>query len=98
VNEEIARGADFLLVHFNGLPIDQIGGRVTDLRKYGKPIVCNEDARGGDQAAAVARLCVDLGVSWGLMLERANQWFPFRFAGADDDPIVYGQLQRLATR
>jgi CubicO group peptidase (beta-lactamase class C family) len=95
--EAAARASDFLLVHYNGVPLREIAGRIRALRKYGKPIVCNEDARAGAEAARAAELCVANGASWGLMLERDNQHCPFRFRGAEDDPAVYARLKRLTS-
>jgi len=35
------------------------------------------------------------GASWGLMLEKVNQRYPFSFRGAADDPLVYATLRKL---
>ena len=75
---------------------DQIPGRIAALRKYGKPIVCNEDDKTGHTAARAAAACVENGASWGLMLNQLNQYVPFTFHGAADDPVVYAKLQELA--
>jgi hypothetical protein len=95
--DRLAKAADFLLIHFNGVPLDAIPGRIEALRKHGKPIVCNEDPKGGEAGAQAAELCVAHRASWGLMLEEHNQHQPFRFEGAKDDPIVYAQLKELTT-
>jgi len=93
--EPVARASDFLLIHFNGTPLDAIDGRIAALKRFGKPIVCNEDVKVGAQGARAAELCVTNGASWGLMLERTNQHFPFTFNGAADDAIVYVKLKEL---
>jgi CubicO group peptidase (beta-lactamase class C family) len=67
------------------------------LKRYGKPIVCNEDQKLGEQGAKAAELCVANGASWGLMLEKLNQHFPFTFRGAADDPAVYAMFKQLAS-
>ena len=67
------------------------------MRRFGKPIVCNEDDKVGEDGARAAELCVATGASWGLMAEDVNQHFPFRFDGAADDPVVYAELEALAT-
>ncbi|MFQ5809948.1 MAG: hypothetical protein ACE5JM_10045, partial [Armatimonadota bacterium] len=50
-DEEVAEAADFILIHFNGTPVDQIPSRVEALRGYEKAIVCNEDQKVGEAAA-----------------------------------------------
>jgi len=64
VHEPVALASDFLLVHFNGTPVDKIAARIAALRKYGKPIVCNEDDKTGQTAARAAEMCVANGASW----------------------------------
>ena len=95
--ESVARASDFLLVQFNSTPLEDIPRRIAALKKYGKPIVCNEDAKSGEQGAKAAQLCVANGASYGLMLEKLNQHFPFTFKGAADDPVVYAEFKRLAS-
>ena len=48
--DEVARASDFLLIHFNGTPVEDIPARIAALKKYGKPIVCNEDDKIGDES------------------------------------------------
>lgn len=95
--ERVAQASDFLLIHFNGTPLDDMPARLAVLRKYNKPLVCNEDEKAGAQGARAAALCVAHGVSWGLMREEVNQRFPFTFHGAADDPEVYATFRRLTT-
>jgi CubicO group peptidase (beta-lactamase class C family) len=95
--DELAEAADVLLVHFNDTSLDDIPSRIAALRKFKKPIVCNEDAKVGEAGARAAELCVENGASWGLMAEEVNQHFPFRFNGAADDPVVYAKLKQLTT-
>ena len=95
--EQVARASDFLLIHFNGTPLNAIPGRIAALRQFDKPIVCNEDAKTGEEGVAAAKLSVASGASWGLMLERTNQHFPFTFNGAADDAIVYAKLKELTS-
>jgi hypothetical protein len=96
-HESVARASDFLLVHFNSTRLEDIPKRIASLQRYEKPIVCNEDQKFGEQGAKAAELCVGNGASWGLMLERLNQHFPFTFQGAADDPVVYAVLKQLAS-
>jgi CubicO group peptidase (beta-lactamase class C family) len=65
------------------------------LIQFGKPIVCNEDAKVGAQGAKAAKLCVANGASWGLMAVEINQHFPFTFRGAADDSLVYAKLKEI---
>jgi CubicO group peptidase (beta-lactamase class C family) len=97
VAEEVARVADFLLIHFNDTPLDEIPARLKALKEFGKPVVCNEDAKVGAAGAKAAELCVAHGASWGLMLEKVNQHYPFAFRGAADDEVVYAALQKLTS-
>jgi CubicO group peptidase (beta-lactamase class C family) len=96
VADEVGQAADFLLVHFNGVPLEQIEPRLAKLKKYGKPIVCNEDPRIGDEGVAALEHSMKAHASWGLMHEKKNQWFPFDFTGADDDRRVYEAFMRVS--
>jgi len=93
--DNVAQASDFLLIHFNGTGLDDIPKRIQELRKYGKPIVCNEDDKHGKEAADAARLTVENGGSWGFMHKETNQYFPFQFRGIEDDHTVYEMLKTL---
>jgi Cellulase (glycosyl hydrolase family 5) len=95
-HESVARASDFLLVHLNSTRLEEIPTQIASLKRYGKPILCNEDQKLGEEGAKAAKLCVVSGASWGLMLEKLNQHFPFTFQGAADDPAVYAALKQLA--
>ena len=97
LDREVCEAADFLLIHFNGTPVAKIAERIASLKAFGKPIVCNEDDKLGRSAAAAAKVSVNNGASWGFMHSVQNQTFPFRFLGADDDPLVYEALKQLTT-
>lgn len=99
---DVLESCDFLLPHFNVIELEEIPSRIEALKPFGKPIVCNEDDRTGEQAAKAAELCVAAGVSYGAMFAKTNQNFgdngqPFRFEGAADDPIFYARLKELTT-
>lgn len=98
VTAELAAEVDFLLPHLNNIRVEDFARGLEALRKYGKPVLCNEDDKVGAEGARAAEVCVRLGCSWGFMQLRKNQHFPCRFAGAADDPEVYAALQRLATQ
>jgi CubicO group peptidase (beta-lactamase class C family) len=94
---EVAAAADYLTPHLNSTAIADVPRRIQDLKRFGKPIVVNEDDKVGALGAQAARVCVENGASWGLMLVNVNQHYPFRFTGAGDDPAVYAALRRLTT-
>ena len=95
--EAVAEAADFLLIHFNGTPLKEIPARIAALKRFGKPVVCNEDEKIGGQGAQAAARSVASGASWGFMSEKVNQHFPFTFEGRSDDPAVYAKLKELTT-
>ncbi len=95
---KLAEAVDFVLIHFNGTPVEDIPDRIAALKKYDKPIVCNEDDKQGRTAARAAELCVANSASWGLMLNDLNQYFPLEFHGPADDPVVYRTLKGLTSR
>lgn len=94
----VAGASDVILVHFNQLATSEIRSRVRALRSAypGKPIVCNEDDRTGAAAAAALTASVEAGASYGLMVERVNQHYPFDFHGRSDDPAAYDHYRALA--
>lgn len=96
-HREVCQAADFILVHFNGTPVEQISARVAALRGYGKAIVCNEDDKDGERGAQAAEASVRAGCSWGLMLKHVNQYEPFEFRGRHDDPVIYAKVRQLTT-
>jgi len=57
--DNVCLASDFLLIHFNGTKLDDIPKRIQALKKYGKPIICNEDQKYGEQAAQAAKLSVE---------------------------------------
>lgn len=93
--DKVAEAGDFLLIHFNGTRIEDIPGCIAALRKFKKPMICNEDGKTGAEGAKAAEICVANGVSWGFMQVEVNQHYPFTFQGAKDDPLVYAAIRRL---
>jgi hypothetical protein len=94
---EVAKASSVILVHFNQLATSDIGPRMRALRSAypGKPIVCNEDSRTGSAAAAALTASVEAGGSYGLLVERVNQFYPFDFFGRSDDPRAYDRYMAL---
>jgi hypothetical protein len=97
ITSEVAAASDIILVHFNALALSDIPTRVRALRNAypSKPIVCNEDARTRSAAAAAASASVEVGASYGLMVERQNQHYSFDFHGRSDDPTAYDRYVAL---
>ncbi len=97
IHPEVAAAADFLTPHWNGTQLDQIPARLNVLKRFGKPIVVNEDDKVGEQAVAALRASVTGGASYGLMLKKHNQSTPFHFDGAGDDPVYYAALKAITS-
>jgi hypothetical protein len=96
-HDDLAKASDFLLIHFNTTSLDLYESRIADVKKYGKPIVCNEDDKLGPEGAAAQALAVMSGCGWGYMGMIRNQYFPFEFLGVEDDPEVYKMYSSLNT-
>jgi hypothetical protein len=96
MNDLIAKEADFILIHFNGTKVEDIPERIDALKKYNKPIVCNEDDKIGNEAVLALQTCVENGGSWGFMHKNLNQYKPFEFNGYDDDRKVYDKFKEVA--
>jgi hypothetical protein len=98
IHKEVAEASDFLLPHWNGTSVADIPARISILRKFGKPIVCNEDDKTGANAAAAMQASVAHGAGYGLMLKQHNQSSPFHFDGGKDDPVYYAALKDATSR
>ena len=73
-------------------------GRSTGSETIGTTVVvliC-DDGRTGSAAVSALMASVDAGASYGLMVERVNQHYPFYFRGRSDDTKVYDQYRALA--
>jgi hypothetical protein len=108
-HEKLCEAADFILIHGNGCNPDVYEERVNSYKKYGKPIVFNEDwcfsddRRGIPDAVEKATAAFKAGASWGIMNQERNQHYPFIFGigdpGEDDkakeDFIAYETIAKL---
>jgi hypothetical protein len=92
---EVISAADFVLLHFNSVPADQYLKLVSKASKASKAIVCNEDDKTGKAAVEALEASVRALASWGYMNKERNQYYPFRFEGAADDPLLYARLKEL---
>lgn len=95
MNDLVATEAAFILIHFNGTKVEDIPGRIEALKKYNKPIVCNEDDKIGGDGARALQACVENGCSWGFMHSKLNQYEPFEFNGYEDDRAVYDKFKEM---
>jgi CubicO group peptidase (beta-lactamase class C family) len=94
---EVAEACDFLTPHWNGTKVVDIPARVAALKRFCKPIVCNEDDKTGERAVAAMKASVENGCGYGLMLKDHNQTLPFHFDGAKDDPVFYAALKAMTS-
>ncbi|MCA9050810.1 MAG: hypothetical protein KDA89_18860, partial [Planctomycetaceae bacterium] len=69
VHPEVAEACDFLTPHWNGTKVADIPNRVSALRRFNKPVVCNEDDKTGAAAVAALRSSIESGAGYGLMLK-----------------------------
>lgn len=98
VHAEVAEACDFLTPHWNSTKVEDIPARVAALKRFGKPVVCNEDDKVGERAVAAMQASAASGCAYGLMLQKHNQKFPFHFDGAADDPTYYAALKAITSR
>jgi len=97
IDSLVAEAADFILIHFNGVAIDSIPAKIVALKKYNKPILCNEDDKIGTHAIKAFRNSIQNNCSWGYMNKKINQYSPFEFNGADDDTLLYNAIRDITT-
>lgn len=97
LHPSLIEAADFLLIHFNNSTINEYASIIGELKKYGKPVVCNEDDKINNKGAMALKQSVMNGSGWGYMNAEKNQTFPFKFEGVNDDPEVYGMFSNVTT-
>ena len=95
LDQRVAVVADFLLLHFNNVPVSEIHEKVATADKVSKAIVCNADSKTGEEGAQALEKAVNALCSWGYMNAKQNQQYPFKFQGAADDPVVYAKFKVL---
>lgn len=93
----LTKEADFFIIHFNNTAIEDIPIKIKELKKYGKPIICNEDDKLKNQGAFAMALSVLNGCGWGYMNYPVNQEAPFRFKGIADDSVVYKMFKNVSS-
>ena len=97
IDPVVAEACDFLLPHWNGTQVEDIPERVSVLKQYGKPVVCNEDSTEAEKAVSKMLATVRSGAGYGLMLQKINQHEPFIFNGTADDPLYYEVLNQVTS-
>ena len=95
--EPLPQEADFLTIHFNNTALEDIPSKINELKKYGKPIVCNEDDKLKQEGVAAMFFSIQSGCGWGFMNPPVNQKAPFRFMGEADDTIVYRMFKNVSS-
>jgi hypothetical protein len=91
LDHDVALASDFLLIHGNNLTTSQQVIAIQNLKKYGKPIVINEDPKGAETVLPT----VQAGASWGRHDSTMNQHYPFYFNGTADNPGIYDVIRSL---
>ena len=59
--DTVCEAADFILPHYNSTKLADIPKRIKQLKRFGKPIICNEDDKTGHNASRAAELSVEHG-------------------------------------
>jgi hypothetical protein len=96
-HEDLAHAVDFLLIHFNNTSLEDYQDKIDVLKKYNKPIVCNEDDKIKKEGAIALAMSVLNGSGWGYMNIKENQHMPFDFSGVEDDTAVYRMFKAVTT-
>ena len=97
IPKEVAEAADFLLIHFNGTKVEDIPGAIGRSASSASQWCATRTQDRRRAGRGRPRLCVAAGASWGLMLEKTNQHFPFAFQGAADEPTIYAAVKKLTS-
>lgn len=93
--DSLVKVMDFVTIHFNGTPLNDYGTRIDELKRSGKPVICNEDDKTGKAGAGALIFSVIHGCSWGYMNNTQNQYMPFRYEGIKDDTVVYNMFRKV---
>ena len=97
LNDSLSAAVDFVTIHFNTTSLEDYSARINELKKTGKPLICNEDDKTGKAGAGALILSVVNGCGWGYMNNAQNQYMPFRFEGVNDDTVVYNMFRKVIT-
>ncbi len=97
LNDSLVAAADYVSLHFNNTALEDYSARIARIKRYGKPVLCNEDDKTGPAGAGAALFSVMNGCGWGYMNSRQNQTIPFRFDGVNDDTVTYNMMKKVVT-
>jgi hypothetical protein len=79
LDDNLAQASDFFVGSFQFRHSSRTyRARIAALRKYGKPIVCNEDAKVNEAGAAAAEICVTNGAFLGIDGRTRQSIVPFQ--------------------
>lgn len=95
--DSLCKAVDYITIHFNSTSLNDYGARINELKKFGKPVIANEDDKTGAAGARALMLSVLNGSGWGYMNNRQNQYMPFLFEGNKDDTTVYNMYRNVTT-
>lgn len=95
--DSLAMTADYITIHFNSTSLEDYAQKIKDMKKWGKPVICNEDDKLAAAGASACLLSVLNGCGWGFMHSRLNQTIPFGFEGMADDSAVYSMMKNVAS-
>lgn len=88
---KLCETADFILIHGNTTDPEKYEDKINVLKKYGKPIIFNEDWCFSDDhrkigdAVEKVNIAFKTGASWGIMNQMRNQHWPFVFGIGDPE-------------
>jgi hypothetical protein len=95
--DSLAMTADYITIHFNSTSLEDYAQKIKDMKRWGKPVICNEDDKLAAAGASACLLSVINGCGWGFMHSRKNQTIPFGFEGISDDSAVYSMMKNVAS-
>lgn len=95
--DSLAAAEDYLIVHFNNTSLEDYPAKIKEMKKTGKPLLCNEDDKISNAARSALVFSVINGCGWGYMNHRQNQILPFRFEGLKDDSVMYNMMKKITT-
>ena len=96
-DDSLAKTVDYITIHFNNTSLDNYKKRIEELKKYRKPVICNEDDKIKTTGANALVFSVLNGCGWGYMNNKQNQTIPFKFNGIKDDTAVYFMMKKVTT-
>ena len=95
IPHDVGNASSFYMLHFDGVPLARIGPWIVKASKSSKVVVCNQDAKTGEEGAKALEETVNGLASWGYRNLEKNEHWPFEWDGAEDDPIVYAKMAEL---